>query len=73
LSFLPNVFSSSSDALVALRRISEFLTAEELADSMHIDFESKCGVEAEGDFTWETVRKVITDIVFSNPVTRKSH
>lgn len=50
--------------LVALRRLSEFLTAEELEDSLHIDYEAKNGVEAEGAFTWETIRMVITDVPF---------
>jgi hypothetical protein len=58
LSFLPNVFSALTDVLIALRRISKFLTAEELGETLFIDPETKNGVEAEGTFIWEVSRKV---------------
>ncbi|KAF8882128.1 hypothetical protein BD779DRAFT_1675113 [Infundibulicybe gibba] len=53
LIFFPFVLSSLSDALVALGRISKFLTAEELADPYLIDYEGKLAVEVEGTFAWE--------------------
>ena len=61
---MPNVFSSLSDVLVALGRISKFLTAEELAESLFIDHKAMNGVEVEGAFTWETTAKVVIDIPF---------
>lgn len=59
LSFLPTALSSLSDVVVALRRISDFLSAEELVESLLIDQEAKNGVEAEGAFTWETIKVFI--------------
>lgn len=50
--------------LVALGRISKFLTAEELAESLFIDHKAMNGVEVEGAFTWETTAKVVIDIPF---------
>lgn len=52
------VLSNLSDALVALGRISKFLTAEELAEPHYIDYERKNAVEVDGDFTWETAGKL---------------
>jgi ATP-binding cassette subfamily C (CFTR/MRP) protein 1 len=54
----PLVFASLSDAVVALGRISKFLTAEELADSYEIDYERKLAVDVDGDFTWEVAGKL---------------
>lgn len=54
----PFVLSSFSDALVALRRISKFLTAEELGDAYTIDEDRKFAVHVDGDFTWETAGKI---------------
>ncbi|PFH48819.1 hypothetical protein AMATHDRAFT_64587 [Amanita thiersii Skay4041] len=58
LIFLPLVLSSLSDALVALRRISSFLLAEELPEPYKIEQEAKLAVQVDGDFTWETTGKV---------------
>ncbi|KII85509.1 hypothetical protein PLICRDRAFT_145262 [Plicaturopsis crispa FD-325 SS-3] len=58
LIFFPLVLAACTDAVVALGRISKFLTAEELEEPYSIDAESKNAVDAEGDFTWETARKV---------------
>ncbi|KAF9447357.1 multidrug resistance-associated ABC transporter [Macrolepiota fuliginosa MF-IS2] len=55
LIFFPLVLSSLSDAMVALNRISAFLTAEELSDSYKIEQGRDIAVEFDGDFTWETV------------------
>jgi ABC-type glutathione transport system ATPase component len=54
LIFLPFVFSTSSDAYVALGRIGAFLTAEELEEPYLIEEDSKYAVQINGDFTWET-------------------
>ncbi|KIM72411.1 hypothetical protein PILCRDRAFT_16141 [Piloderma croceum F 1598] len=54
LVLFPIVLPSSSDATVALRRISKFLTAEELSEPYTIDYERKTAVEVDGDLTWET-------------------
>jgi hypothetical protein len=53
------VLSSLSDVVVALGRISDFLSAEELVESLLIDYGAKNGVEAEGSFTWETMKVFI--------------
>ncbi len=45
-----------SDAMVALGRISTFLTAEELANAYSIEEESKHAVRVDGNFTWESAR-----------------
>ena len=50
---LPIVLSSLSSALVAVNRISRFLTAEELADPYLIDESLEAAVIVDGDFTWE--------------------
>lgn len=47
--------SSLSDALVALIRISKFLTAEELEESYLIDHRQEAAVIVDGDFVWEHV------------------
>lgn len=57
--FIPFVFSACSDAYVALGRIGEFLTAEELGEPYTIEDNmdgegAKWGVKVEGDFTWES-------------------
>ncbi|RXW15854.1 hypothetical protein EST38_g10001 [Candolleomyces aberdarensis] len=56
LVFFPFVLSALSDAIVALRRIGSFLTAEDLPKPYDIKDELKgVAVDAEGDFVWETV------------------
>jgi len=59
LSFLPTALSGLSDVVVALKRISDFLSAEELVELLLIDHEAKNGVEAEGAFTWEAIKVFI--------------
>ncbi|KZP09468.1 multidrug resistance-associated ABC transporter [Athelia psychrophila] len=56
LIFFPLVLASMSDAIVALRRVGSFLTAEELPDAYTLDpdAQGKVGVEVDGDFVWET-------------------
>jgi ATP-binding cassette subfamily C (CFTR/MRP) protein 1 len=48
------VVSSLSEAVVALRRISKYLLAEELQEQPDIAYGLKYAIEADGDFTWET-------------------
>jgi ATP-binding cassette, subfamily C (CFTR/MRP), member 1 len=55
LTFLPLALSSLSDALVALGRISQFLTSEELPEPYLIDKNLHVAVQVDGDFAWETV------------------
>ena len=55
LTFLPIALSSLSDALVALGRISQFLTSEDLPEPYLIDKNLKVAVQVDGDFAWETV------------------
>ena len=55
LTFLPIVLSSLSDALVALGRISQFLTSEDLPEPYLIDKNLPVAVQVDGDFVWETV------------------
>jgi ATP-binding cassette subfamily C (CFTR/MRP) protein 1 len=52
------MLSVLSDALVALRRIRLFLTAEELAAPYTIDEGLPNAVEVEASFTWETAGKI---------------
>ncbi|KAL5511261.1 hypothetical protein ACEPAH_4476 [Sanghuangporus vaninii] len=63
LIFFPMVLSQVSDAAVALGRIADFLTAEELQEPYLIDKapSNKHAIRAEGSFTWETVGKVDND------------
>ncbi|KAF9466028.1 multidrug resistance-associated ABC transporter [Collybia nuda] len=58
LIFFPFVLSSLSDALVALGRISKFLTSEELAEPYAIEYEHKTAIRVDGDFAWETAGKL---------------
>ncbi|KAG8805929.1 hypothetical protein FRC17_005264, partial [Serendipita sp. 399] len=53
LIMLPFIFSLSADALVSLRRIGNFLLAEELEPPYPIETVSKFAVEVDADFTWE--------------------
>ncbi|KIJ49226.1 hypothetical protein M422DRAFT_225864 [Sphaerobolus stellatus SS14] len=57
LAYIPFVFSICADAYVALSRIGNFLTAEELEEGYRIDDDpiNKWAVKAEGDFVWEEV------------------
>ena len=55
LTFLPFVLSTLSDALVALGRISQFLTSEDLPEPYLIDKKLPVAVQVDGDFVWETV------------------
>lgn len=57
---LPFVLSALSDAIVALGRISGFLTAEELGEPHKVEYGRAAAVEVEGDFTWETVSSLQT-------------
>lgn len=57
LTFFPLVMAAATDALVALRRISTFLSAEEVADPYKIDADAKYAVDVDGDFRWETTHK----------------
>ncbi|KAG6830040.1 hypothetical protein H0H92_002458 [Tricholoma furcatifolium] len=57
LAFFPFVLSTFTDALVALRRISKFLLAEELEEQFLIDYGRKTAVSVDGDFTWEVAGK----------------
>ncbi|KAH9849408.1 multidrug resistance-associated ABC transporter [Lenzites betulinus] len=56
LIYFPLVLASATDALVALRRISAFLRAEELAVPYLVAPESKFALDVDADFTWEVVR-----------------
>ncbi|KAJ7630119.1 multidrug resistance-associated ABC transporter [Mycena polygramma] len=58
LIFLPFVLSALSDALVALKRIGAFLTAEELPEPYPIDGELKSAVRVNASFSWETAGKL---------------
>ena len=49
----PLVLAVTSDAI---GRISDFLTAEELAEQYRIDYQHSVAVHLNGDFTWETGR-----------------
>ncbi|KAF5360291.1 hypothetical protein D9758_009169 [Tetrapyrgos nigripes] len=55
---LPIVLSSMSDALIALGRTKSFLAAEELEEPYKVDYDQKAALNVDGDFTWETARKI---------------
>ena len=59
LIMFPLVLASLSDATVAIRRISNFLTAEEIDKPYAIDTESEFVIDVDGDFTWETSSKPV--------------
>ncbi|RDB25946.1 Multidrug resistance-associated protein 1 [Hypsizygus marmoreus] len=61
LIMFPMVLSSLSDALVALGRISKFLSAEELAEPYVIDPSLSTAIDVDGDFSWETAGKLPED------------
>ncbi|KAH9920031.1 multidrug resistance-associated ABC transporter [Epithele typhae] len=61
LILLPIVLASATDAVVALRRISTFLRAEELEEPYLIDKTAVDAIAVDGDFTWETVRNGPTE------------
>jgi ATP-binding cassette subfamily C (CFTR/MRP) protein 1 len=67
LMFLPIVIAVIVDALVSLRRISKFLTAEELAEPYTLDYESKNAIAIDGDLTWETAGKATSHGSKSTP------
>ncbi|KAJ7054729.1 multidrug resistance-associated ABC transporter [Mycena amicta] len=58
LAFIPFVLSALSDALVALKRIGTFLTAEELPEPYLITDTQVNAVDVDASFTWETVGKL---------------
>ncbi len=66
---LPLITTAISDALVALGRVSKFLTAEELSNQYIVDDHSKYAVKVDGTFTWETVEQL--DSVKLAPHSRK--
>lgn len=53
--------ASLADALVAIGRITKFLTADELAEPFAIDTGegNKLAVDVDGDFAWETAGKPV--------------
>ena len=53
--FFPLVAGACADSAVALGRIGQFLLAEEHAEPYTILPEAEFAIDAEGDFTWETV------------------
>ncbi len=55
---MPITIASVTDALVALRRISTFLRADELAVPYTIDPSSDSAIDVDGDFMWESVGNV---------------
>ncbi|KAL0564979.1 hypothetical protein V5O48_017054, partial [Marasmius crinis-equi] len=57
LFIVPVIMTAFSDALVALRRIGSFLTAEELDEPYEVDAKTSYAIQVDGDFTWETVSK----------------
>lgn len=57
LLMLPFVASSISTAMIALDRMSKFLSAEELEDPYIVDPNSEYAVSVDADFTWEPVKK----------------
>lgn len=61
LLFLPLAFSALSSAMIALKRMSKFLAAEELADPYLLSPHAEAAVSIDGDFSWEAVRKPLSE------------
>ncbi|KAH9931733.1 multidrug resistance-associated ABC transporter [Epithele typhae] len=57
LTLLPIVLAQATDASVALKRISDFLCAEELEIPYLIDEGSANAISVDGDFTWDPAPK----------------
>ncbi|KAG6856149.1 hypothetical protein H0H87_007054 [Tephrocybe sp. NHM501043] len=55
----PMVLASLADILVALRRISKYLSAEELGEYCEVDETRTTAVDLDGDFTWEPPLKTL--------------
>ncbi|KAG6877944.1 hypothetical protein C0993_001802 [Termitomyces sp. T159_Od127] len=55
---LPIILASLADLLVALARISKFLSAEELGDPYILDESLPDAIDVDGDFTWEMAGKM---------------
>ncbi|KAG6873111.1 hypothetical protein C0995_002774 [Termitomyces sp. Mi166 len=53
--------TSLADLLVALTRISKFLSAEELGDLYSLDESLPTAVDIDGNFVWETAGKIPID------------
>lgn len=54
---LPLVLGSLAESLIAFRRISTFLKADELAEPYAVDRDSNIAVHVDADFAWEVVEK----------------
>ncbi|KDQ12182.1 hypothetical protein BOTBODRAFT_34790 [Botryobasidium botryosum FD-172 SS1] len=54
LVMVPIALTSVGDAKVAIKRIAELLTAEEIEGDYPIERDSDMAVRVHGDFTWET-------------------
>ncbi|KAL8287275.1 hypothetical protein RQP46_003727 [Phenoliferia psychrophenolica] len=54
LMMLPISIAVSSDAYIALKRVTRALLAEELEDGMVVDLNAPDAIRARGDFAWET-------------------
>lgn len=61
LIFLPIVLSSVANAVVALRRIGEFLNAEEMPTPYEVDQSSATAVSLDADFAWEVAAESAVD------------
>jgi ATP-binding cassette, subfamily C (CFTR/MRP), member 1 len=57
MTFFPLVLNAMSDMLVALSRVSQYLTAEELEEPYKLEYKQDAALDLDGDFTWETVGK----------------
>ncbi|KAG5647497.1 hypothetical protein DXG03_009434 [Asterophora parasitica] len=66
----PLILSTLADLLVALGRISKFLSAEELEDYYAIDTSRDNAIDVDGDFTWEAAGKV-SDATKPSPADEK--
>lgn len=61
LLMLPVALSSLSSTLIALNRMSNYLSSEELEEPYTLDPASKHAVRVDADFTWEAIRKPSDD------------
>ncbi|KAF6760644.1 cadmium ion transporter [Ephemerocybe angulata] len=61
LLMLPVALSSLSSTLIALNRMSNYLSSEELEEPYTLDPASEHAVWVDADFTWEAIRKPSDD------------
>lgn len=66
MTWLPISLGILAESLIALRRISAFLQAEELEEPYLIDKSAADAIDIDGDFSWEMVQKADSSLSKQN-------